>query len=226
MVQNKPWDWEKVKDDFWLKPSEDTYYLMHRWKNAGFRKFIDLGSGMGRHTIFFAENGFDATGFDLSEYGLKHMEKTARERHLEVRAVHGDVVDLPFEDNSFDCALAYHSVYHVDTEGMKKVVDQISRIIRPGGELYITFISKDTYSYKNLNEKIIYVDENVRLKEEQDGRFLPHYFVGYQEIPKLFEQFEVVNMRQIEDFLEFDEKTKKTSLHYFVLMHKTFSPSD
>src|SRR6056297_805144 len=213
MAKNKAWDWEKVEDDFWHEPSEDIYYFVHRWKEKGFKHILDLGCGMGRHCILFSENGFVVTGFDLSEYGLDVLRQKAEKKNLTVNAVQGDVVDLSFEDNSFDAILAYHSVYHVDSEGMDRVIANIKRVLKPGGEVYITLISKHTWSYSANSPSVVVVDENVRLKEEQDGNFLPHFYVNLRDILSLFKDFEIIRVRQIEDIFD-----GKSSWHYFVQM--------
>jgi len=211
MTQNKAWDWEKVADDFWHEPSEDVYYYLHRWKEKGFKTILDMGCGMGRHCILFAENGFNVTGFDLSEYGLGILNKKAEKKNLSITVVHGDVVDLPFEDNRFDAILAYHSVYHVDSKGMERVIANIKRILKPGGEVYITLISKSTWSYSANSPDVMMVDENVRLKEEQEGNFLPHFYVNAQDILTLFKDFVIIRIRQIEDIVD-----GKSSWHYFL----------
>ncbi|MFW6263738.1 MAG: class I SAM-dependent methyltransferase [Thermotogota bacterium] len=213
MVQNRAWKWEKVREDFWHEPSEDVYYYLHRWKEKSLKKILDLGCGMGRHCILFAENGFNVTGFDLSEYGLDVMKEKAVKKKLTINTVHGDVVNLPFEDNTFDAILAYHSVYHVDSEGMDRVIANIKRVLKPGGEVYITLISKHTWSYSANSSSIKIVDENVRLKEEQDGNFLPHFYVNYQDMLTLFKDFEIIRVRQIEDIFD-----GKSSWHYFLHM--------
>lgn len=215
MTKNKAWDWEKVEDDFWHEPSEDIYYYLHRWKEKGFKNVLDLGCGMGRHCILFAENGFTVTGFDLSQYGLDVLNKKAEKKNLAINSVQGDVVDLPFEDDRFDAILAYHSVYHVDSKGMDRVIENIKRVLKPGGEVYITLISKNTWSYSANSPSVIVVDENVRLKEEQDGNFLPHFYVNLQDIQSLFKDFEMIRIRQIEDIFD-----GKSSWHYFLHMRQ------
>ncbi len=213
MVKNRAWDWEKVEDDFWHEPAEDIYYFVHRWKEKEFKHILDLGCGMGRHCILFAENGFNVTGFDLSQYGLDVLNKKAEKKNLTVHAVQGDVVDLPFEDNTFDAILAYHSVYHVDSMGMDRVIENTKRILKPGGEVYITMISKNTWSYSANSPSVKVIDKNVRLKEEQDGNFLPHFYVNIQDILNLFTDFELLRIRQIEDIFD-----GKSSWHYFLHM--------
>ncbi|MFO7882798.1 MAG: methyltransferase domain-containing protein [Kosmotogaceae bacterium] len=210
---SKGWDWKRVKEDIWHRPSEDVYYLLHRWKENGYKRFLDLGCGMGRHSIFFAENGFQVTGYDLSESGLKILKESAKEKNLNIDIVKGDITSLPFENESYDAILSYHSVYHVDSEGMSKVIKEIQRVLKRGGEIYLTLLSKNTYSYSAPDSVV--VNENVRLKKEQDGNIFPHYYVDYEDIEELFKEFHIISIRQIEDFYK-----DKSGCRYFVLLSK------
>ena len=40
------------KNVIWLNPSEESFYIADRWKNLGFKSLLDLGCGLGRHSIF------------------------------------------------------------------------------------------------------------------------------------------------------------------------------
>ena len=77
VVESKAWNWEEVKNLFWNELSEDVYYYVHRWKEQGFSKILDLGCGKGRHSIMFAQNGFDVSSLDLSESGIKNLHEIA-----------------------------------------------------------------------------------------------------------------------------------------------------
>lgn len=213
MHKNGGWDWNKVNEKIWLSPSEDVYYLLHRWKEKAYQRILDLGCGMGRHSIFFAENGFKVTGYDLSESGLKILRESSKKKNLDIDAVRGDITDLPFDNECFDAILSYHSIYHVDAEGMNKVIKEVKRVLNKGGEIYLTLLSKRTYSYTAPDNEV--VSENVRLKREEEGSIFPHYYVDYKDIQNLFEEFEIISVRQIEDFLD-----EKSSWRYFILLRK------
>lgn len=217
MIRSTPWNWDKVDEAFWQQPAEEVHYLLHRWKTAGFKRLLDLGSGIGRHAIFFAENGFSVTAYDLSNSGLKKLYDRSRSRGLNIETVQGDLKRLPFEDLRFDCVLAYHSIYHTDTVGIQKAIHEIQRVIRKNGELYITFISKSAYSFRTSRGQK--VEENVWLLEEEDGSVLPHYFVDQNDIKRLLTGFSILRMRQIEDIWE-DNMKEKRGWHYYVLAKK------
>lgn len=61
MIESKAWNWnilKKEEEDIWKRPSIESYYLLHRWHSQEKLNFLDLGCGLGRHTILFAENRF------------------------------------------------------------------------------------------------------------------------------------------------------------------------
>lgn len=150
MTISKGWEWEKENNPIWLSPSEESYYLENRWKEAGFTNILDFGCGLGRHSILFAKNGFKVSSFDLSVEAVKHLEKWAERENLKIDTKVTDMLSLPYADNFFDCIFAFHVISHTDTEGMKIIISEIKRVLKSGGEIYLTLCSKDTWHSKTL----------------------------------------------------------------------------
>ena len=55
------------------------------------------------------------------------------------------MVALPYADNSFDSVFACQVISHTDTVGTKKVISEIERVLKPGGEIYISMCSKEAW---------------------------------------------------------------------------------
>ncbi len=210
MDESGSWNWDKVSNAFWSDPSEDVYYLLHRWKGAGRDTILDLGCGMGRHALLFAAHGFQVTALDSSESGVRKLKGAAREKGLTIDTVRADLRKLPFDVESFDAVLAYHSIYHVDSEGMLAAVKELHRILKPTAEVYLTLKSKTNPTYADACNPV--VDENVRMKREEDGSILPHFYCDLGNVRKLLSEFRIIKLRQIEDIFG-----DKSSWHYFVL---------
>lgn len=62
-----------------------------------------------------------------------------------VEAIVGDVVDLPFDDGSFDCAVAAWMLYHASD--LERALAELRRVLRPDGRLVAA-----TSSERNLAE--------------------------------------------------------------------------
>ena len=55
---------------------------------------LDIGCGMGRHSIYLAQQGWQVTGVDAVERALRVARRRARERALTMDFVRGDVTRL------------------------------------------------------------------------------------------------------------------------------------
>ncbi len=218
MTEAMAWDWEVSKDKTWLNPSEESYYLATRWKKQGRKSILDLGCGLGRHAILFAKNGFSVCGVDLSSEGISHMMQWAEHEHVQVDSKEADMMSLPFPNDSFDCVFAFHVIYHCDTQGMRKVIEEMKRVLKPGGELFCTLYSKDTLSYRN--QSYPKVDDNTLIKmEEGPEKGIPHFFADLDDVLKLFSDFRIIEVRHKDDC--YHDNQKHDFKHYFVLAEKT-----
>lgn len=114
MSISKAWDWNKEGDTIWLKPSEESYYVVNDWREKGVKDILDFGCGLGRHSVFFAKQGFNVSAFDLSTEATTHLGEWAEREKLSVDIKNADMLNLPYKDNSFDGVFAYHVISHTD----------------------------------------------------------------------------------------------------------------
>ncbi len=213
----KAWDWDRNTEKIWFTPSDSSYFLLNRWKEKKFNRFLDLGCGRGRHSIQFAKNGFEVNSVDLSSVAVEGLNGWAAKENLRISAVLGNMMNLPFEDNTFDCLLAYHVISHTDSRGIIKVIAEIKRVLKAGGEFYITFCSKNAWTYKESGFPKL--DENTVVKIEDGAENnVPHFFVDAEDIKELLKEFRLITVRQVQDVVL--EHRDYVSWHYFVLGEK------
>ena len=221
MIKSKGWDWKIVKDDInstWKVPSIESYYLLNRWKNLDFHVFLDLGCGIGRHTVLFARNDFDTYGFDISKDGLNRTKEWLDSLNLKADLKEGDMLKLPYTDEKFDCILCRNVILHQDTEGVKQILKEINRVLKNNGECYLTLGSKSTWGFKQTSWP--FVDENTKLRMEEGPEYkVPHFYADYDLIKELFIDFKIEFINHIEDFYESNGKTY-SSFHYHILIKK------
>ena len=145
-------------------------------------------------------------------------KKWAEEENLEFKYAVGDMLELPYEDESFDCILCRNVISHTDTEGMKVIVKELYRTLRKDGECYLTLGSKDTWGFKQSNWP--FVDLNTKLRMEEGPEYkVPHFYADYNLIKELFYQFEILNIYQVIDYHEKEDNVFE-SYHYHVLIRK------
>lgn len=213
MVNSKEWNWKDVDKRIWKTPSEDSEYLARKWMAEGACSILDLGCGLGRHSVFFAEKGFDITSVDLSADAVHATREAMQEKQLVFSGCVADMVKLPFENDTFDRVFSYHVISHQDTPGVQKVIDEITRVLKPGGKVFLTVCSKKHYAFSD--ENFPRVDENTVLKTEGAEVNVPHFFADKKALNVLFHDYAFERVRHITDCI-MEEDDRKERSHYFV----------
>ncbi len=196
MVESKAWNWEKMQRESWMKPSEESFYYAEKWRAEGRKRMLDLGCGLGRHSILFDSKGFTVTAIDLSEYGVNHLREWQKKNGTDFRTVVGDMTELPFADNAFDCIYSYHVLSHTDSEGIKRIISEIHRVLRPGGEIYFDLCSKNAWHFRQcIGDRL---DENtIRfVGGPEDG--IPHFFADEEIMRSLLKDFRLNVLRHVD----------------------------
>lgn len=221
MIESKGWKWEIVKEDknsIWKNPSVESYYLLNRWKTQNKIEFLDLGCGLGRHSILFGKNNFNVHCFDISDEAISRTKKWAQNEGLTLIYTTGDMLKLPYKDRSMDCILCRNVISHTDTEGVQQIIAEIYRVLDIGAECYLTLRSKDMLGSKQ--KEWPWVDEHTAICMEEGPEYkVPHFYADYNLIKVLFERFSIISISQIEEYWERDGETH-SSFHYHVLIRK------
>jgi SAM-dependent methyltransferase len=68
-------------------------------------RVLDVGCGTGEHALMAAELGLEATGVDVAAAAIAAAEAKAAERHLEVRFLVWNALDLAALGERFDTVL-------------------------------------------------------------------------------------------------------------------------
>ena len=213
MVQSKEWDWKNAEQEQWMKPSEDSYYLAAKWAEEGAHSILDLDCGLGRHAVYFAGQGFQVTAVDLSADAVEITREKGKEKQVELSCEVADMTKLPFPDNSFDRVFSFHVISHQDTAGVQHVVDEITRVLKPGGKVFLTMCSKAHCAFSD--ESYPRLDENTVLKTEGAEVDVPHFFADKETLGMLFHSYTFEHVRHITECV-MEEGTAKERSHYYI----------
>ncbi|MBN1240413.1 MAG: class I SAM-dependent methyltransferase [Gammaproteobacteria bacterium] len=101
---------------------------------------LDFGSGWGVQMREAAEVGWRAVGLEVD----RRKVEFCREQQLD--AIYADLLDRPFEANSFDAVMAEQVFEHLYRPA--RYLEEIHRVLRPGGIVYICVPHIDSIAAK------------------------------------------------------------------------------
>lgn len=91
---------------------------------------LDVGSRNGVLISILNEKGFnDITGIDISPESVEVM------KDKNYKAFHADIINMPFEDNSFQTVALIHVIEHCTN--IPKAVKEVNRVLIKGGHILV-----------------------------------------------------------------------------------------
>jgi SAM-dependent methyltransferase len=140
--------WQGDEDhSWWKRPAPEVVEFIASQSPAERPNVLDLGCGLGRHAIAFAQAGFSVTASDASGSAISHLSKWAQDLSLEIRVVVCDVLSDLLPENGFDIVLAYNVIYHGYRHQLSAAIDHVRRLLRTNGLFYFTCPSRDDGKY-------------------------------------------------------------------------------
>lgn len=161
-------------------------YLERRVDFGGFagKRLLDVGCGLGNDLSRFVGGGALGTGIDISPVAIELSKKNFQHRKLKADFYLMDGEQMTFDDCSFDVVYC-HTVLHF-TPNPEAMIEQIYRVLKPGGLAIIMTINRYSWLYflhRLAKLKIDYLDAPVFNK----------YSIGeFEDMLSSFDELDIV----------------------------------
>jgi len=168
---------------------------------------IDLCCGTCDWTISLAEASVygKVIGLDFSENMLalgKHkIEKAGLENQIQL--VHGNAMDLPYADDSFDYATIGFGLRNVPD--LIKVLSEMRRVVKPGGKVVCLELSKPVWQpfkalYYFYFRYMLPVIGKLLAKRYEQYKWLPDSLMAFPDHKQLAAIFNDVGLNAVEAY--------------------------
>ena len=179
---------------FGLEPSIPAVEALKFFKEKTIKNIVELGAGLGRDTVYFAQNSIRVQAIDYSKTAIKNITNKAEKLNLTefIKPKFFDVrKKLPFEDNSIEGCFS-HMLYcmALSNSDLENLNNEICRILKPGGINIYTARHTDDGDYKKGTHR----GEDLY---ENDG-FIVHFF-SKEKVNQLSKGFRVLDIEKFEE---------------------------
>jgi SAM-dependent methyltransferase len=113
-----------------------------RWRGAD---VLEIGVGLGSDHLSLARAGARMHALDLSAEHLRHTERHLAFHGLRTEARLGDAERNPWPADSFDLVYSFGVLHH--TPGTAAAIEEVRRVLRPGGTALIGLYHRDSWFY-------------------------------------------------------------------------------
>jgi len=133
-------------------------------------RVLDLGCGEGRDAVFFAKEGFEVTGVDVSQAGIAKARKLAEMKEVETTWVVADLATY-HPSGEFDLIYSSGSIHYLPRRVRTHLFARIKSQTRPG-MLNAHVVFTDRLVYIEFNEVIDYFHTGELRNEYRDWQVL------------------------------------------------------
>jgi len=134
--------WDKKYDtEIYIAGRDPIPFLQDHTDLLPKGKALDLAMGEGRNGVYLATQGFQVTGVDISEVGLKKARALAAEKSVTIATVVTNLEQYDIPPNTFDVIIC---TYYLQRDLFPK----IAAALKPGGVAVIETYTLDNLQYR------------------------------------------------------------------------------
>ncbi len=124
----------KVGNVFSPKPNAFLVEVTERRKPG---RALDAGMGQGRNSLYLAAHGWEVTGFDIADEGVRLARAEAARRHLKITALVSTFDAFDFGSNRWDLIVLTY-------EPIRAIAPKVVAALKPGGAVVVEDRHVDT----------------------------------------------------------------------------------
>jgi SAM-dependent methyltransferase len=155
------------------------------------RRILDLGSGMGGTSVALGLAGAAPLAFEYNRAYCDIIRLRAGRYDLALPVINGAGEQLPFADRSFDLAICWDVVEHV--QDPERLLAELARVLRPGGRALLTVINR--FAFRD-----------------------PHYHLPLLNwLPRPLAEAMIARRGRSKSDSDFSDRQKLSEMHYYTM---------
>jgi ubiquinone/menaquinone biosynthesis C-methylase UbiE len=106
---------------------------------------VDVGCGTGRAFLPLAEAGYRVFGIDPTMNGIRLCQQRVRQDHIRAYPILASAARFPLSTTSISLVYAISSLFHLSIAELKSALQEIQRVLLPGGKAILHFLDVEDW---------------------------------------------------------------------------------
>jgi len=216
------WRWSELsaaERQRWLTPDPEVARFAQELGDPAGKTVYDLGCGLGRHTLHLLRLGFRVYASDIAAEAIRETRALLAQHFPDPDRVRFRVCDMTeaiAPENFFDGIVAFHVIYHAAPGRVRRTLDNLRGMLKPGGLLLVTLKSKSSSDF-GKGEPI--AEDTFILRSGFEAE-IPHHFVDEAGARALLCNFSLEHLAHHLRTQHFPDGSTHTNAHWFALCRK------
>jgi SAM-dependent methyltransferase len=168
-----------VRECFEAPTALENRFILRQMGSLRGKKILDIGSGLGESSVYFALQGAIVTAVDVSPRMVQTAIDLGKRYGVEIRGIVAVGEDLRLPPDEFDLVYTANTIHHI--QDREKLFMQIRGALKPGGR----FFSYDPIAYNPVINIYRRMANKVRTEDESpltrsDLRLVKRYLQNVQ----------------------------------------------
>ena len=162
------------------------------------KKTLFIGSSWGE-TEFFLKDTFNVVASDNVDQYVEFHEKNTNLNFIKL-----NILDLKNQNFNFEQIVVNNIEYLFDNQQLKKCVENISKISKPGARIFVIFRSRDGFLIKIIDHILSFIETYlVYLVKRINNKV--YFFKGHQGFRRSLKEFKKIWIENKFEFLKIYE---------------------
>jgi 2-polyprenyl-3-methyl-5-hydroxy-6-metoxy-1,4-benzoquinol methylase len=194
-----------------MPPLPEVVQMADRLRAEGRNRVLDIGCGLGRHTVYLAARGFEVTATDNASAALDACRKNLDELNLDAELLQLDMTAMAFPPGRLHGVVASNVIHHADLSTLERIIGSITEMLAPGGLFVWVTPTPRHFAFGRGRE----IEPGTWIGSEAADGDLPHHYSTESEVRDLLLAYEILSMEE-RDYRD-DQGTR---FHWRVLARK------
>ncbi len=155
-------------------------------------RVLDIGCGLGRHTVYLAARGLNVIATDNAPSAIDACRSNLAEAGLDAEVVQVEMTDYPFCDAQFQAVVASHVIHHTDVATLRAILEDIDRVLAPGGYFIWATPCPKHFECGRGNE----IEPGTWVASEGREAGLPHHYCTEDELRDLLAGYDILSLEE------------------------------